>query len=137
MRGRSAVPDGPIDLGDGLGREPSSLARARRQPGLLSRRIELTYRGAGGVYVRGLSGGQPRLLERHGYQPVWSPHGVIIAFKRQTSNCDDAGCHERIWIVRSSGGAATVLEPEFFDSGSLTWTSAAPPKKTVSINVPY
>lgn len=137
VRGRSAVPeDRSIWVMGSDGSRPRLLVRGAN-PALSPDGSQLTYRGAGGVYVRGLSGGQPRLLERHGYQPVWSPHGVFIAFKRQTSNCDDAGCHERIWIVRSSGGAATVLEPEFFDSGSLTWTSAAPPKKTVSINVPY
>jgi Tol biopolymer transport system component len=96
----------------------------------------VAFSGAEGVYVIGLSGGAPRLLVRYGYQPVWSPHGVYIAYKRQTKNCGDAGCHERIWIIRSLGGAATMLKPEFFESGDLTWTSTAPPKKTVSISLP-
>jgi Tol biopolymer transport system component len=97
----------------------------------------LAFRGADGVYVLRLSDRRTRLLMRHGYEPVWSPHGVYIAFKHQTSNCGDAGCHERIWVVRSSGGAATVLEPEFFESGELTWASGSPPEKTVSISLPY
>jgi Tol biopolymer transport system component len=97
---------------------------------------KLAYSGAEGVYELGLSGGAPRLLVRRGYQPAWSPDGVYIAYKRETDNCGEAGCHERIWIVPRSGGAATMLEPEFFESGDLTWTSAAPPEKTVSIRLP-
>jgi Tol biopolymer transport system component len=96
----------------------------------------VVFSGAEGVYVLGLAGGAPRLLVRHAYQPVWSPDGVYIAYKRQTSRCGDAGCHERIWIVKRSSGATTVLKPEFFESGELTWTSTAPPEKTVSITLP-
>jgi hypothetical protein len=31
---------------------------------------------------------------------VWSLRGAEIAFKRQTTGCNSAGCHERIWLVR-------------------------------------
>lgn len=136
VRGRSARPEHrAIWVMGADGSHPRFLVRGD-DPSFSPGGTRVAFSGAEGVYVLGISGGTPLLLVRHGYQPVWSPHGVYVAYKRQTKNCGDAGCHERVWIVRRLGGAATMLKPEFFESGDLTWTSAAPPKKTVSINLP-
>jgi WD40-like Beta Propeller Repeat len=136
VRGRSARPENrAIWVMGADGSHPRFLVRGD-DPCFSPDGARVAFSGADGVYVLRLSGGAPKLLVRHGYRPVWSPHGVYLAYKRQTKNCDDAGCHERVWIVRRLGGAATMLEPEFFESGDLTWTSAAPPEKTVSINLP-
>ncbi|MGD0273130.1 MAG: hypothetical protein ABSB96_05335 [Gaiellaceae bacterium] len=136
VRGRSARPDQrAIWVMGADGSHPRFLVRGD-DPSFSPDGTTVAFSGAEGVYALGLSGGAPRLLVRHGYQPVWSPHGVYLAYKRQTSNCGEAGCHERVWIVPRSGGAATMLKPEFFESGDLTWTSAAPPEKTVSISLP-
>jgi len=136
VRGRSIRPeDRTIWLMGADGSHPRVLVHGDN-PSFSPDGSRLAFSGAEGVYVLRLSGGTPRLLVRHGYQPVWSPHGVYIAYKRQTKNCDDAGCHERVWIVHRLGGTATMLEPEFFESGDLSWTSAAPPEKTVSISQP-
>jgi len=136
VRGRSTRPEQrEIWVMGADGSHPRFLVRGD-DPSFSPGGSRVAFSGAEGVSVLGLSGGAPRLLVRHGYQPVWSPDGVYIAYKRQTSHCGEVGCHERIWIVNRSSGVATMLRPEFFESGDLTWTSAAPPEKTVSIRLP-
>ncbi len=137
VRGRSARPENrAIWLMGADGSHPRLLVHGD-DPSFSPDVTRVAFSGAGGVYVLRLSGGSPRLLVRHGYQPAWSPHGVYIAYKRQTKNCDNAGCHERVWIVPRLGGVARMLEPELFESGQLTWTSTPPPGKTVSISLPF
>jgi Tol biopolymer transport system component len=136
VRGRSTRrEDRAIWLMGADGSHPRFLVRGD-DPSFSPDTTRVAFSAAAGVYVLQLSGGAPRLLVRHGYQPVWSSHGIYLAYKRETKDCDAAGCHERVWIVHRLGGASSMLEPELFESGEPTWTSAAPPEKTVSISLP-
>jgi Tol biopolymer transport system component len=136
VRGRSSRPEGrSIWLVAADGGRPRFLVHGD-SPAFSPNGARIAFTGADGVYRLRIAGGRPLLLAYGGYQPVWSPRGGAVAFKHATENCNQAGCHERVWIARSSHRMVSALEQEFFSSGNLTWTNSALPETSVSVSLP-
>lgn len=75
----------------------------------------------GTIWVVPVEGGEPRVVTRDGYAPVWSPDGRYLAFARVTG-CGHAVCSGRIFVMPASGGTARPVGPVIGDrSGPLDW----------------
>jgi Tol biopolymer transport system component len=87
---------------------------------------EVAYSNAVGVLVRPLEGGDARLVVRNGFGPVWSPDGRYLAFTRYTE-CGEAVCAGRIFVVRADGGRPRAVWPTVGDpSAADDWIRDVP-----------
>ncbi len=75
-------------------------------------------RQGGGIYVvSSFGGGEPRLLAREGRRPRFSPDGARIAY------WVGAWFLGKVFVAPSTGGAPTLVQPEFSSAMYPVWSS--------------